>query len=129
MISGITGLQKRGIALWLQSRRRTRNPARLVGVPIINNSLGDWNRTVDGWADVIIEFRFDSGNLPLATFEFWSMQDDVGASYALAGVMPSNERTFIQVQATNASVFIWYKLRYRNGSMIGPFSDEFGVDV
>jgi len=114
-------------ALRLQKVRRTA-PTQ-IPAPVIMTGGAEWNRSWDGWADVILQFDFDSGYLPAATFEIWWMREALDVDFALLTTIASSDRIFYHVNVTSVPIFIYYKMRYRNGSVLGPFCEPCGVDV
>lgn len=120
----------RWAALYLQDRRRRRaGGSVVVPPPAITNGFSDWGRTENGWADVILDWTFDAGTLPVGVFELWWMREAVDPDFSLVATIPSNQREYYHVMVTQTPVFAYYRLRYRNGSVFGPFSDDYGVDV
>ena len=118
-------IRRGALALLLESRRR----ARSVPAPVITAGFSSFNRTETGWFDVVLDFDFDQRWLPPATFEIWLMRDSDGElDFKLLALTGTNVREFIHVLASMETEFYTYKLRYRSGRLIGPFSEEYSVD-
>ena len=112
-----------------QKRRRERAWVPVAPAPVFTGGVPDWNRTVPGWADVLLDFTFDGAAVPVATFELWWMRESIDPEYSLLVTIPSTERHYYQEKVTTTPIFIFYKMRYRNGAVVGPFSGECGVDM
>jgi hypothetical protein len=118
-------IQRGALALLLESRRR----ARSVPAPAITAGSSSFNGTQTGWFDVVLDFDFDQGWLPSATFEIWLRRDSGGElDFKFLALAGTNVREFIHVMASMEAEFYTYKLRYRSGRLIGPFSEEYSVD-
>jgi hypothetical protein len=113
-----------------QKRRRAHAAASVnVPAPVVTNGFADWGRTLGGWADVLLDFTFADPGLPLAVFEIWWRRETIDAEFHLVGTTSSVQRSYIHQLATSTPVFAFYKLRYVNGGVVGPFSEELGVDI
>jgi len=67
--------------------------------------------------------------LPLSVFEIWRMREAVDTDYQLLATTPSSQRVYYHVLVTDTGVVGFYKLRYVNGAVVGPFSEEYSVDT
>lgn len=111
-----------------ERRRRTRCGLHYPA-PIITNGLADFHRTYDGWADVTLDFTFDGALVPIGTIEVWWRREAIDEYFSFVGTIPSTAVQFIHIRSTDIPLFVIYIMRYRNGALIGPFSEEFGVDM
>jgi len=96
---------------------------------MITDGYSEWDRTLAGWADVILSFTFDGTGLPDAVFEIWWRREALDSVFSFVGTTSSSVRLYYHVNATQTPVFAFYKMRYVSDGIIGPFSEEFGVDV
>jgi hypothetical protein len=118
-------IRRGALALLLESRRRFRS----VPAPVITAGFSSFNRTETGWFDVVLDFDFDQRWLPPATFEVWLRRDSDGElDFKLLALAGTDIREFIHVLASMETEFYTYKLRYRSGRLISPFSEEYSVD-
>jgi hypothetical protein len=117
-------------AWWaVQRQKRRRNALSQIRAPVIVSGGAEWNRSWDGWADVILYFDFDGGYLPAATLEIWWMREWQDVDFGLLTAVPSSDRVFHHVNVTSVSGCADYKMRYRNGSVLGPFCESYMVDI
>jgi hypothetical protein len=116
------------VASWVQDRRRGRQQlAPTPNAPAITTGGYEWGATDPAWADVFIEWSFDHGSFPVASIELW-VSFDFGA-YNLLDTVGSAEPSYYISMASNNEKIFDFKMRYRNGGIIGPFSNEYRVDV
>ena len=81
-----------------------------------------WNRTTPGYADVGLTWSFDHGPHPVASLELWASVNSAG--YSLLATVPSSNTSVFYPNATSVPIFVRVKARYRNGDILGPFSNE-----
>ena len=96
--------------------------------PVITDGGYEWGPTPGGEAaDVWIDWTFDYGVYPVADMEVWMSVDQ--NDYSLLATVPSNNNHYLILAATEGESDYWFKIRYRNGATVGPFSDVFHVGV
>jgi hypothetical protein len=96
--------------------------------PVITNGGYEWGATSGGEAaDVWIDWTFDYGVYPVADMEVWMSMDQ--NNYSLLATVSSNNNHYVIAAATDGEADYWFKIRYRNGAAVGPFSDVFYVGV
>ena len=101
-------------------------PAR-PAAPVIVSGEAEWNETEEGWADGLIDWTFAHGSYPVATFELFVMHDATDDGFSLLTTVPSNSEGYRDGKATQLDEFLFYKMRYCNGTVIGPFSNVFEI--
>ena len=119
------------VRVWwaLRSQKRRRKGAGVSVAPVITNGWVSWGDTQEGWADVYLEFTFDQGNLPAATFEVWRSAYWDGRSAVLLGTVPSTLRSYHDSLAADVESNFVYAVRYLNGSVVGPFSNWYEISL
>ena len=110
------------LAIKLQKRRRKRIPA--PAAPVIIHGDFEWDETEEGWADGVMDFSFDHGSFPVASFEVWWAKASDNFQYSLVNTIPSSVEDYRHERATDVPDTLRYKIRYRNGETLGPFSNE-----
>ncbi len=118
------------LATWLQDRRRSRQQPASVptpNAPEINGGGYEDGTTERGWWDVFIDWSFDHGSFPVATMEVW-VSIDSGA-FALLATVSSNAPGYFYPLATDNERRFDFKVRYRNGATVGPFSNVYQVNI
>jgi len=120
------GQRRSWLATFLQDRRRSRQqpvtPPAVPNAPVLLTGTYQWNRTTPGYADVMLTWSFDHGSFPVASLEIWANVNTTG--YQQLATVPSNTTSIISPNATPVPIFVRVKSRYRNGSTVGPFSNE-----
>ena len=81
--------------------------------------------------DILISWQvYPHGSFPVAVIEVWGYQGWGEPSFQLLGtVVSSPERSFTHFSAASGDDAWTYKVRYRNGAVYGPFSNEFLVET
>ena len=115
------------LALWLQDRRRSRQSPPVPAAPVIISGGFEWDATTPGLADVWLDWSFDHGAAPVASLEVW-FNIDHGADTLLV-TLASTETGYYYAEATNTEHSYYFKVRYRNGETLGPFSAEYLIEV
>ena len=113
-------------------RRRARTEETEVpAAPVINYSEYGVNENDPERFDILIAWQpYPHGSFPVAVIEVWGYQGWGAPSFELVGSVPSGpERSFIHYLAASGDDAWTYKARYRNGSVYGPFSNEFVVET
>jgi hypothetical protein len=119
------------LALWLQQRRRKRAAGDLgtPPAPVIVAAWYSWDDTETGWVDNYLSITFAQGTVPVATFEIWESDSNhdwhLIETIASAGVVDPYHHARV---AEDNDVF-HYKVRYVNGVVIGPFSEDCALTV
>jgi len=99
----------------LQERRRMRRGA-AIAAPVITSATYAWNPT----ADVTVNFTFPQGIWPVATIEVYADID--GNAFQLIATVASTDTSFVHRTGLSGEAAAYYKLRYRDGAVKGPFS-------
>jgi hypothetical protein len=92
--------------------------------PVISDGgyeCGD--ETVDLW----IDWTFDYGVYPVADMEIWISPNL--SDYSLRATVPSNNNHYVIAEVVEGDADFWFKIRYRNGAAVGPFSDVFHIGI
>src|SRR5436190_21748398 len=71
------------LAIWLQQRRRKRAVPTTPNAPVITGSAWAWNQTEEGFVDIYLEFTFEHGAFPVASFEVCE-HDENNSDYVAA---------------------------------------------
>lgn len=112
----------RWVTLHLQERRRARRTS--PAAPVITGGEREWDETQVGWADALIDWAFDHGTYPVATLEIWLARDSSDWEFELVTAVPSWTWGYRHSCVSQIEETLLYKMRYRDGSIIGPFSNE-----
>jgi len=125
------GQRRSWLAIFLQDRRRLRQqalvPPPVPNAPVLLTGTYQWNRTSPGYADVMLTWSFDPGSFPVAFIEFWAGINS--SSSQQLGTVASNITNLSYPNATAYPIYVRVKMRYRNGSVIGPFSNELLINI
>ncbi len=103
------------------------NVATMPAVPVILSAVTVWGGSVPGWADVTLSLSFDHGLWPVAILEITCSLD--GGEEGLAGTVPSTATSFTHTSISQGESSLSYRARYRNGTVLGPFSAPFPWDL
>ncbi|HOF72329.1 MAG TPA: hypothetical protein PLN97_13510 [Verrucomicrobiota bacterium] len=131
---GSRGLSPRLRAWWAmrcQKRRRARGgPVPVPAAPQIVFGEAVPSNDYEGWFDLSILWApYPHGSFPVGEMEIWGHHGWGPPAYVLVGTQPSwPERLFTHEKAVEGEDAWTYKVRYRNGSVYGPFSNEFLVE-
>jgi hypothetical protein len=116
------------IWLALQQQKRRRHSTPQPTAPYNLSGTFEWDATDVGRADALIDFAFDQGSLPVATFEiWWKSQIGTGWVWTLLTTISSSLRGYRHPSAVGSEAWVFYKLRYVNGAVIGPFSADLEI--
>ncbi len=120
-------------ALRCQKRRRqarTEEPE-VPAAPVINYSEYGVNESDPERYDILISWlTYPHGSFPVALIEVWGYQGWGEPSFQLLGTVASSpERSFTHFSAASGEDAWTYKVRYRNGAVYGPFSNEWLVET
>ena len=121
----------------IRKQRRRRRWTPIPEVPLLIYGDFEWDESEEGWADGLTDWVFLHGNLPAALFEIWMAKASNGFQYELAGTTPStsassfeyNQWGYRHSMATDVPDTLRYKVRYRNGADLRPFSIERDIVV
>ena len=102
-------------------------PVAPVAAPVIDESSYGWNGGDPAYADIEIGFSFNHGSYPPASLEVWVSRD--GGEFVMVAAVDSFNSYFLYDHATENEASFDFKLRYVNGSVVGPFSNVYVVDV
>ena len=111
---------------WLQERRRARasGDAPIPPAPVITGSTVVW---VEGKGDVTLTITFDQGSWPVATIEVYAY--NYAGDFQLVGTFASNGSSFVHHTGSTGEEDLIYRARYRNSSVVSPYSNEWPVGV
>jgi len=125
---GVTVLRT-WLALHRQKRRRQGGgqEAPPAPVPVIVDGYYEWDTTEHGWADVTISWTIDYNGFPEASFEVW--MEGAGQPDHLVATVQGSDRQFFQACVTSGEDTLNYRVRYRNGEVIGGFSNVYVIGV
>ena len=118
------------LATWLQDRRRSRQQpasAPAPNAPVITGGGYEDGTTEPGWWDVFIDWNFDHGSFPIANLEVWLSTE--GGPFALWSTVSSAAPGYFYPLATNNERLFEFKVRYRNGATVGPFSNVYQISI
>ena len=111
-------------AWWVARLQKRRRKLPAPAAPVITDGWVEWDATQVGWADVWLMYTFQHGAFPQANLEMWMAKASGGWVYTLLMTFLSTEiDTFMHASATNTSETFRYKMRYRDDTLFGPFSD------
>ena len=96
-------------------------------VPAVTNSGYSWGTTTANYADVWFDLAFDHGGLPAANFEIYA--GPTGSNLTSWGSVASTESQIYKAAVLPYPLSINLKLRYVDGTTVGPFSEEFTLNV
>jgi hypothetical protein len=122
-------INRRGwLALWLQDRRRARKHAATTpNAPVITNGGFEWDATEPGFADVWVDWTFVHGSFPAATIEVWVSVN--GDAYYQMDTVASDVNSYYYPRASSGESSFAFKVRYRNGTTVGPFSNVYQINI
>ena len=89
----------------------------------------NWDATSLNWADVTVGFSFADSGFPEATFEIFIAPGPGGTDFAFSQTIPSTQRQFTQTEVFEDENGVTYQLRYRNGDVVGPFSNPLDANA
>ncbi len=118
------------LATWAQDRRRSRQqPAQspTPNAPEITGGGYEDGATETGWWDVFIDWTFDHGSSPVASMEVWLSTDS--NPFVLWSTVSSAAPGYFYPLASNTERLFEFKVRYRNGATIGPFSNVYQINI
>ena len=124
----VTNVVRTWLAMRSQKLRRRRAVAG-AGLPVavITGAEFGWDITEPGWADVTLYWTADTSGWSGGSFEVWCQIGE--AREQLVGTAWWSDRAFEHVQASDGENTLVYRLRFRNGSDVGAFSDTYAVEV
>ena len=77
--------------------------------------------------DVYIDWAFDHGGFPIAQMEVWVSLDNW--DFNLLTTVASNDPGYYYALAAYGETLFRFKVRYRNGATVGPFSNEYSINI
>ena len=121
------------LRVWLalrrqKKRRRGAGASVVVPAPVITSGWCEWAGTTPDVGDAVVEFTFDDSGLPVGTFEVYIARESTGWQFVSFETIPSTARSLRDSAVFDDQIIIRYELRYRNGDVVGPFSQPFDVD-
>lgn len=117
------------LATWAQERRRGRQQPVTTppNTPEINGGGYEDGTTEPGWWDVFIDWSFAHGSSPVASMEVWLSTD--GGPFTLWSTVSSDAPGYFYPLASNNERLFEFKVRYRNGATVGPFSNVYQINI
>ena len=76
-----------------------------------------------------LTFTFEQGAWPVGELEVWFAIGAFDLNYWQVGTLASDAGTYRHNEAIGGAGQMNYKLRYRYGEVVGPWSNEFAVVV
>ena len=114
------------LALRRQKQRRHSTPQPTAPYNLAGSF--EWDETEVGRADALFDWQFDHGNCPVATFEiWWKSANGTGWVWTLLTTIPSSQIGYRHPSAVGPEAWVFYKLRYVNGAVVGPFSADLEI--
>jgi hypothetical protein len=117
-------------AMRCQKQRRARDagsqPA--APAPVITDGVCVWRGGSPDVGDAELTFTFADPGLPVGLFDVYAERRGIEQSFSLVATCPSTERSIEVSGIFTEQIIIAFEIRYRNGSVVGPFSAEFEVD-
>ncbi len=86
-----------------------------------------WDASVVGWADVTLTLAFNHGPWPVAALEVFCIID--GGEEGPVGTVASTATAFTHGSVAQGESSLSYRVRYRNGGVIGPVCAWFPWDI
>jgi hypothetical protein len=83
-----------------------------------------WDQSTPGAADIYIEWSFDHGSFPVGSIQVWLRRQGDSGSVLLVTVPGNYTDYWHNAAGSDSSERLYYKLRYVNDSVVGPFSEE-----
>jgi hypothetical protein len=116
-------------AMRSQKRRRhaTSPPVDPPALPVV--ALSNGNFSVSGsLVSSSFDITVDHKTWPTASLEIWFAMNSP-SSYALLSIVGSTAENFSHPAITDSEAILYYKARYQNGDIVGPFSDDLEIDI
>jgi hypothetical protein len=76
------------------------------------------------WLNVTFDVGVDLKGYPAGQVEIWKGISPNGYVYGWVGNLPGAAGSYSEPQAVNIGEGVRYKARYKNGAVVGPFSNE-----
>jgi hypothetical protein len=102
-------------------------PDDAIAPPEINGGNPEWESTEQGWWDVYIDWIFNHAGHPVAQMEVWLSLNN-GPFVQHATVSSGDPGYYYPMAANNETTFD-FKVRYRNGATVGPFSNVYQINI
>ena len=102
-------------------------PDDAIAPPEINGGNPEWESTEPGWWDVYIDWLFNHAGHPVAQMEVWLSLNN--GPFVLHATVSSGDPGYYYPLAANNETTFDFKVRYRNGATVGPFSNVYRIDI
>lgn len=102
-------------------------PDDAIAPPEIAGGNAEWESTSPGWWDVYIDWTFNHAGHPVAQIEIW--QSINNEPFELRDTVTSDEVSHYYPMAADNETTFDFKVRYRNGATVGPFSNVYRIDI
>lgn len=102
-------------------------PPAQPNAPVITDGSYTWEGSDPMVANVNLTFTFDVGSYPDASVEVWCARN--GGDFVNLMAVDSFSGQVSYDHASDNECYFDFKLRYVNGTTVGPFSDVFHLDI
>jgi hypothetical protein len=117
-------------AWWaMRSQKRRRHggaPADLPPLPVVTLSNGSYEWS-GGLVSASFDIAVDHKTWPSANLEIWFALGS--PSFALLATVGSGLGSFTHPAITDSEAVLYYKARYLDGDVVGPFSEVLEIDA
>jgi hypothetical protein len=119
-------------AWWaMRSQKRRRHsagaPPEPPPLPVVTLSNGNYSVS-GGLVSSTFDISVDHKTWPVASLEIWFSRNST-SNYAVLATVGSDAESFSHPAITDSEDILYYKARYRNGDVLGPFSEQLEIDV
>jgi hypothetical protein len=111
----------------LLKHARQRRGGAGIPAPVLTDSEASLGTTAEGWFDITVHFTFSGEAAAEAVVEVWEW-DEV-YSLRQVGAAPISDHLFVQTKVSEVYGTFYYRVRYRCGSVVGPFSNELAAVI
>lgn len=123
------------INIWVGIKKWTRRTAcgdlvsnSRLPVPTIDTAAFEWNLHEEGWASVLIHWRWANYSVPPGNIQVWMSTDS--SPFTLYDTIPSSAAcSYVIPKAANNEKMLAFKIRLKSGNTTGEFSSIATVDI
>ncbi len=102
-------------------------PDDAIAPPEIVGGTYEWEATTPGWWDVWVDWNFNHAGHPVAQMEVWLSINN--GAFELRDTIGSDAPGYYINEAANNETSFDFKVRYRNGATVGPFSNVYQINI
>jgi hypothetical protein len=102
-------------------------PDDAIAPPEIVGGNYEWEATDPAWWDVWIDWNFNHAGHPVAQMEVWLSIN--GGPFELRDTIGSDAPGYYINNAADSEMMFDFKVRYRNGATVGPFSNVYQINI